>query len=374
MSYSIAGIDVHKKKLAVVVADLEVGGEYQFERRWYGSHPEQFRALAEWLIEQQVEEVVMESTAQYWKPVWDALERYWKPICQRREDAGPKSGTLHLAQALSNRGRRGRKKDFVDAERLIKRLVSQELTLSFVPNSEQRLWRTVTRTRYQLTCNRVRLQNQLEALLEEAQIKLSSLVSDLLGLSGRRMLQALADGETDPAALAALAHQRLRATPEQLCDALDACRELNPVYRRLMKMALEDLQLIEQQIAQLDQEIATLLRQHQDAVHRLADVPGLGVDSAHQIIAEVGAKAESFESAKKLSSWVGACPGDEESAGVNYSSRSPKGNRLCVAFSISVPTLPLSAKAASSRSYIVVSCYAWDTTKPSVPLRIVSAN
>ena len=327
MSYSIAGIDVHKKKLAVVVADLEVGSEYQFERRWYGSHPEQLRALVEWLIEQQVEEVVMESTAQYWQPVWGALERYWKPICQRREDAGPKSGTLHLAQALSNRGRRGRKKDFVDAERLIKRLVSQELTLSFVPNSEQRLWRTVTRTRYQLTCNRVRLQNQLEALLEEAHIKLSSLVSDLLGLSGRRMLQALADGETDAAALAALADQRLRATPEQLCDALGACRELNPVYRRLMEMALEDLHLIEQQIALLDQEIATLLREHQDAVHRLAEVPGLGVDSAHQIIAEVGAQAESFKSAKKLSSWVGACPGDEESAGINYSSRSPKGNR-----------------------------------------------
>jgi transposase len=326
MSYSIAGIDVHKKKLAVVVADLEIGGEYQFERRWYGSHPEQLRALAEWLLEQEVEEVVMESTAQYWKPVWGALERYWKPICEKRE-GGPKSGTLHLAQALSNRGRRGRKKDFVDAERLIKRLISQELTLSFVPDSEQRLWRTVTRKRYQLICDRVRLHNQLEALLEEAHIKLSSLVSDLLGVSARRMLQALAEGETDPAALAALADQRLRATPEQLCDALGACRELNPIYRRLVKMALEDLHRIEQQIGQLDQEIASLLRDHQDAVKRLAEVPGLGVDSAHQIIAEVGAKAETFASAKKLSSWVGASPGDEESAGVNYSARSPKGNR-----------------------------------------------
>jgi transposase len=124
------------------------------------------------------------------------------------------------------------------------------------------------------------------------------------------MLQALADGETDATALAAFADQRLRATPEQLCDALGACRELNPVYRRLMKLALEDLHLIEQQIALLDQEIATLLREHQDAVHRLAEVPGLGVDSAHQIIAEVGAQAERFKSAKKLSSWVGACPGD----------------------------------------------------------------
>ena len=327
MAYRIAGIDVHKKKLAVVVVDVEVDDEYQFERRWFGSNPEQLQRLAEWFVEQRVEEVVMESTAQYWKPLWSALERYWKPSCQNREGAGKMSGTLHLAQALSNRGRRGRKKDFWDAERLVKRLVSQELTLSFVPDTEQRLWRTLTRTRYQRTRDKVRLQNQLEALLEEAHIKLSSLVSDLLGVSARRMLHALADGETDPAAVAALADKHLRATPAQLCDALGACTGLNPVYRRLVRLALDDLQLIEQQIGQLDQEIASLLREHQDAVQRLAEVPGLGVDSAQQIIAEVGAKAATFPSAKNLVSWVGASPGDDETAGVNRSKRSPKGNR-----------------------------------------------
>src|SRR5438034_8474392 len=327
MSYRIAGIDVHKKMLAVVVADVEVEGEYQFERRLFGGNPDHLRLLAHWLIEQQVEEVVMESTAQYWKPVWGALEQYWKPTGQKREGTGPMSGTLHLAQAQSNRGPRGRKKDFPDAERLVKRLVANELSLSYVPDAEQRLWRTVMRRKYQLTRNRVQLQNRLEALLEEAHIKLSSLVSDLLGASARRMLKALADGETDPAALAALADQRLRATPAQLHDALGACMELNPVHRRLVEMALVDLELIEQQIGQLDQEIASLLRQHQDAVERLAVVPGLGVGSAQQIIAEVGAKAATFASAKNLSSWVGACPGEEESAGVNRSRRSPKGNR-----------------------------------------------
>src|SRR5215813_5078834 len=229
MSYKIAGIDVHKKMLAVVVSDVEVDGEYQFERVRYSSSPEHLRLLAEWLIVQQVEEVVMESTAQYWKPVWGALERYWKPSCQEREGAGPKSGTLHLAQAQSNRGRRGRKKDFPDAERLVKRLVADELILSFVPDAEQRLWRTVTRRKHQLTRNHVRLQNQLESLLEECHIKLSSLVSDLFGASARRMLKALADGETDPVALAALADQRLRATAAQLVDALGACGELNPI-------------------------------------------------------------------------------------------------------------------------------------------------
>jgi transposase len=167
----------------------------------------------------------------------------------------------------------------------------------------------------------------VESLLEEAHIKLSSLVTDLLGVSARRMLKALADGETNPAALAALADKQLRATPEQLCDALGACTELNTVYRRLLKMALEELRLIEEQIGQLDQQMASLLSQHQDAVQRLAEVPGLGVDSAQQIIAEVGPTAATFPSEKCLSSWVGACPGDEESGGVNHSHRSPKGNR-----------------------------------------------
>ena len=278
MPYRIAGIDVHKKMLAVVVADVAVEGEYDFERRQFSTSPDQLRMLTEWLVEQKIQEVVMESTAQYWKPVWQTLERYWKAECQKWEDATPMSGTLHLAQAQSNRGPRGRKKDFADAERLLKRLVAQELILSFVPDTEQRLWRTVMRRKYQLTCDRVRLQNQLEALLEEAQLKLSSLVSDLLGTSARRMLKALAEGETNPAVLAALADHRLRATHQQLCDALGASTELNHVYRQLVKMALEELQLIEQQMNRLDQEIASLLNQHQDAVRRLAEVPGLGVD------------------------------------------------------------------------------------------------
>ena len=327
MPYRIAGIDVHKKMLAVVVSDVEIDGEYKFERRQFGSNPAQLRWLADWLLEQQVEEVVMESTAQYWRPVWGALERYWRPVCQKRDGARPTSGTLHLAQAQSNRARRGRKNDFADAERLVKRLVANELTLSFVPDPQQRLWRTVSRAKYQQRRNRVQLQNRLEALLEEAHIKLSSLVSDLLGASARRMLKALADGETDPTALAALADYRLRATPEQLRDVLGACQELNPVYRRLLKAALEELELIDKQISQLDQEMADLLRPYQDQVERLAEVPGLGVDSAQQIMAQGGPTAATFPSEGDLSSWVGACPGDDETAGVSRSHRSPKGNR-----------------------------------------------
>ena len=327
MGYRIAGIDVHKKMLAVALADVEVEGEWRFERRQFGTSPSQRRVLADWLVDRDVEEVVMESTAQYWRPVWDALERQWQPTQRIRTPAGPTSGALHLAQAQSNNGPRGRKKDFPDAERLVKRLVAQERTLSFVPDVTQRLWRTVTRRKYQLTCNRVQLRNRLECLLEEAHIKVSSLVSDLRGLSGRRMLRAVASGETDPATVAALGSPRRHATPDQLCDALGACTDLDPVYRRLLAMTLDELEVMDTHVRQLDEELARLLRVHQDAVERLAAVPGLGVDSAQQIIAEVGPTAATFPTAKRLASWVGACPGHDESAGVNHRHRSPNGNR-----------------------------------------------
>lgn len=327
MAYRIAGIDVHKAMLAVVVADVEVEGEWPFMRRQFGATPSELRLLSAWLVEHEVEEVVMESTAQYWRPVWDALERDWQPVQRRRVDAGPTAGALHLAQAQSNHGRPGRKRDFPDAERLVKRLVAHELTLSFVPDSTQRLWRTVTRRKYQLRQNRVRLQNRLESLLEEAHIKVSALVSDLLGVSARRMLRAVATGETDPAALAALGSARLRATPEQLGDALGAAADMPPLYRRLLVMTLAELDLLESHLQQLDEELAALLRSHQDAVQRLAAVPGFGVDSAQQIIAEVGPTATTFPTAKHLASWVGACPGHDESAGVNRSHRAPSGNK-----------------------------------------------
>ena len=186
MSYRMAGIDVHKRMLAVVIADVAADGDYEFTRRRVSTSPRELRALAAWLVAQEVEEVVMESTAQYWRPVWETLERAWQSRRRTRAGAGPVSGTLHLAQAQSNRGPRRRKQDFPDAERLVKRLVAQELTLSFVPEPAQRLWRTVMRRKYQLTRNRVQLQNRLESLLEEAHLKLSSLVSDLLGLSARK--------------------------------------------------------------------------------------------------------------------------------------------------------------------------------------------
>jgi transposase len=221
----------------------------------------------------------------------------------------------------------GRKRDFADAERLVRRHVAGELILSFVPDEEQRLWRTMTRTKQQLRRDRVRLQNQLEGFLEEARLKLSSHVSDLLGLSARRMLQALAEGETEAGKIAGLATSGLRATTEQLQDALSAAATLSPLQRQVLKLFLERLALLETQIDTLDKSVAESLREYQESVRRLAEVPGLGADSAQQIIAEVGPQAATFPSPDQLASWVGCCPGREESAAVSKSDRSPKGNR-----------------------------------------------
>lgn len=312
-SYKVAGIDVHKKMLAVVITDVAAPGEFRFERRKFGTSGSDLKALSEWLAGQEVREAVMESTAQYWKPVWRQLE----PQCQ-----------LYLAQAQSNRAPRGRKRDFADGERLVRRHVAGELILSFVPGPEQRLWRTITRTKYQLTSERVRLHSQLESLLEDGRIKLATCVSDLLGVSSRRILKALAGGATDPAALAALAEPELRAGPEQLADALSAAPTLSGMHRQILQLFLDRLQLLEQQIQTLERSIASALQKHSEAVARLAEVPGFGVDSAQQVIAEVGPEAATFSTPGELASWVGVCPGREESAEQSKNNRSPKGNRM----------------------------------------------
>jgi transposase len=310
--YNVAAIDVHKKMLAVVVTDAARVGEFRFERRKFGAGAGDLRLLEAWLAQQGVKEVVMESTAQYWKPVWQALEGKYK---------------LELAQAHSNKAPKGRKRDFADAERLARRHIAGELILSFVPDEEQRLWRTMTRTKQQLTRDRVRLQSQLEGFLEEARIKLSSHISDLLGLSGRRMIEALAQGETDAARIAAMATHGLKATQEELRDALSAAATMNPMQRQILRLFLERLVLLETQMDTLEKSTAEALRQHQDSVQRLAAVPGLGADSAQQIIAEVGPHAATFPSADQMASWIGCCPGREESAEVSKNNRSPKGNR-----------------------------------------------
>lgn len=318
MSYRVAAIDVHKKVLMVVVASAEsevkdpVGEALEFEARRFGTGSAERAHLASWMQERGVLEVVMESTAQYWRPVWLDLEPHF-----------PK---LHLAQAHSNRAPKGRKNDFGDAKRLARRLLAGELLLSFVPAAEQRTWRTLTRSKHQLVRDRVRLQNQLEALLEEMRIKLTSVISDLLGVSGRRILAALSEGESDPVKLAQLGDERLKCSREELSDSLRGAPTATQL--EVLKLFLERLEMLDRQIESLDKLVARELTQHADAVSRVAELPGFGADSAQQIIAEVGVDAETFPSACAFSSWAGVCPGCNISAEQNHSSRSAKGNRF----------------------------------------------
>lgn len=274
----IAGIDVHKRVLMVVVGAAggavaddasETPERIRFVQRQFGTTTSELLHLLAWLQQHGVREVVMESTAQYWKPVWLVLEQHFR---------------LRLAQAWSNRAPRGKKADFKDAQRLVRRHAAGELTLSFVPDAEQRQMRTVTR-------RRVRIQNQLESLLEETRIKLSSVVTDLLGASGLRILTALGQGETDPAKLAAMGDARLQCAPAELADALTG--SVSEIHRRLLQQHLAQLALIDAQMEELSLLAADAMRQHSDAVIRLVKIPGIRVLAAQQIVAEAGPQASS---------------------------------------------------------------------------------
>lgn len=310
MSHTIAAIDVHKKLLVVVIADA-AAPDVILQSRRFGAGAGELRQLSAWLGQFGVVEAVMESTAQYWKPVWMELERHLR---------------LHLAQAQSNQAPKGRKSDLADAKRLVRRFVAGELMLSFIPEPEQRAWRMVTRGRLQLVRERVQLQNQIESLLEEGRIKLSSVITDLLGASGQRILRALAKGENDPEKLALLGDKTLKCGLATLIDALTGA--MGDIHRKLLSQQLDRIRLIDGQIEELDKLAASQMQAYQSAVARLIEVPGIGATAAQEIIAEIGPEAAAFPSSAQLASWIGVCPGSEESAGENHSGRSAKGNRF----------------------------------------------
>jgi len=305
---TVAGLDVHKKTVVVVVLQSAQPDE-DYASAIFGTTRFGLHELVAFLRQHGVRPAAMESTAQYWRPVWMALESEF---------------TLTLAQARSTRARRGRKWDRADARRIAKRLLSGDLTVSYVPPPEQRDWRLLSRTQVAMRESIVRLRNQMEVLLEQAQIKLSSVVTDILGKSGRRMLDALIRGISDPVELAGLGDRRLQASKEQLADALSG--QLTEAQRIVLELYLEQIDQIEQQVGELDKALARALAPHQNAIERLCDMPGVSVRTAQHIIAETGPRADAFNSAGKLASWAAMCPGQQQSAGVSVSSRSAKGN------------------------------------------------
>lgn len=305
---SVAGMDIHKKTVVVVVLE-SMQPDQDYAHGVFGTTQCGLQELVAFLRQHGVTHAAMESTAQYWRPVWMALEGEFP---------------LTLAQARSTRARRGRKWDKADARRIARRLLSGDLTASYVPSPEQRDWRLLSRTQVAMRESSIRLRNQIEVLLEQAQVKLSSVVSDILGKSGRRMLDALTEGIHDPMELARLGDRRLHANRAQLADALSG--RFTPAQRIVLKFYLQQIDQIERQVADLDQVLAAALAQHLNAVQRLCEIPGISVRSAQYLVAEIGPRAEAFDSAGKLASWVAICPGQQQSAGVSVSSRSAKGN------------------------------------------------
>lgn len=306
----VAGIDVHKRILVVVVARAGAAEAPLAEGKFPATRAG-LAALKQWLRECGTEAVVMESTAQYWWPVWLELEQDWP---------------LHLAQARSNAAAYGRKTDFQDAARLVRRFFSGDLRMSFVPKPEQRAWRRLARTWKSLGEQIVEARNEIEALLEEGQIKLSCLLSDLLGVSGRRILRALAEGSMDPAALAQMFDRRVRASQQERIDALSG--HLPPAHRLVLRQHLDRIDLLDRQRAELQRQLTESMQDYQPAVRRLAEVPGMNVVAAQHLIAEIGPDVAAFPSPQQLASWAGVCPGRQESAGESRSNRSPKGNRF----------------------------------------------
>jgi transposase len=305
----VAGIDVHKAMLAVMIR-RQTGAGVEYEKRKFGTMKSEIGHLAAWLQQHQVSEVVMESTAQYWRPVWYGLEPHF---------------ALHLTHPLKTRAPRGRKRDFRDAQRLADRWCAGDLEESFIPGAEQRSWRWLTRSRVQLQRMIGVIRNQVEGLLEQGGIKLTAVASDPFGVSGWAMLELLAQGETDGKVLAGQARGSLRKKEQQLQEALAG--KLEPIYRVLLQQRLDQVKLLRQQIADLNEALAAAMSAHLTTLHRLSRIPGVDLHAAQELLAEIGAGAVAFPSAEQFASWVGICPGSQESAGICYSHRSAKGNR-----------------------------------------------
>ena len=304
----LAGIDVHKKMLAVVVRQ-QIGEKIEYVRRRFATTLRDIEHLASWLQSHKVGEVVMESTAQYWRPVWYGLEAHFP---------------LHLTHPLKTRAPRGRKRDFRDAQRLADRWSSGDLEDSFIPGAEQRTWRWLTRTRVQLKRKVVVIRNQVEGLLEQGGIKLTSVASDVFGVSGWAMLERIVQGETDAEVLVKEARGALRKKEAELKEALAG--KLEPVYRLLLKQYMDQVRLLQRQVEEINQAVAGAMKEHVATLVRLTKIPGIDLYAAQELLSEIGPKAAVFHSAEQFASWVGVCPGSQESAGVNYSHRSAKGN------------------------------------------------
>jgi transposase len=308
------GLDVHKETVVACVIVPDAAGRAAQETRTFGTMTEELRALAAWLRAQGVTQVAMESSGVYWKPIFNVLEGEFDLLVVNAE---------HIKKVA------GRKTDVSDAEWIADLLRHGLLRGSFIPSAQQRAWRDLTRYRTRLVDERTSEVNRLQKVLEDANLKLASVATDIMGLTGRLILQQLIAGETDPATLAQLAQGRLREKRALLEQALQG--KVTPHHRFMLVEHLSHIDYLDEArpggTRRLDAEIEEQMRPFEEVLARWDQVPGIGPRIAQIMVAEVGVDLKQFEDAAHLASWAGLCPGNQESAGKRKGGKTRKGSR-----------------------------------------------
>jgi transposase len=303
-----AGLDVHKDTVVAAVRHM-VGGTVRREVRTFKTTTKDLMALSEWLSAEGCTHIAMEATGIYWKPVWHIL--------------GDGGFELVLANAAHVKNVPGRKTDVNDATWLADLMAHGLIRGSFVPDAQTQELRALLRTRKQFVRERSSHIQRLQKTLEDANIKLDSALSDVMGLSGRRMIEALIAGENDPDTLAGLAHRRVKAPPEELREALRG--RVTQHHRFLLQLHLQQVDAIDAAISEIDREVDANVEPFRTAVTILTTIPGVSDLSARVIMAEIGNDMSRFPTDGHLISWSGLCPKNDESAGKRRSTRMRKG-------------------------------------------------
>ena len=303
------GLDVHKKSISACLLTPDDQGGTQQQVRRFGTMTRDLLELSDWLASNQVTHVAMESTGVYWKPVWNIFEGIF---------------TVLLVNAQHVKAVPGRKTDAKDCQWIADLLQHGLLRGSFVPPSPIRQLRDFTRTRASLRQDHTAVANRMQKILEDANIKLASVASDWLGVSGRLIVNQMLDGEEDTGKLAHLCRGRLREKIPQMQLALEG--RMTQHHRWMLRLQREQLEFLEAQIAKLDAKIQEQMSDYQQAVDLCTTIPGIEAIAAANLIAEIGVNMDQFPSAQHLASWAGLCPGNNESAGKRLSGKARNGS------------------------------------------------
>lgn len=298
-----AGLDVHKDSV-VACARIASDGDVQQSVRAFGTTTGELLALGDWLAEMGCTHVAMEATGVYWKPVWHVLEGQFE---------------LVLANAMHIRNVPGRKTDVNDAMWIADLLAHGLIRASFVPPTAVQELRVLTRTRKQLVREKAQHVQRIQKTLEDANLKIASVMSDIMGVSGRALLDALIAGETDPEKLVELTRGRLKASRSTLVEALRG--RITKNHRFLLRLHLDQIHSLEKSLEALEEEVGSLLEPFRFAAELLTTIPGVSDIVAHVIVAEIGIDMSRFPTAGHLISWAGLCPRNDESAGKRRSTR-----------------------------------------------------